>query len=55
MMFGDWRNAECPQAPGNSSSTHVKPAEAVPYIGSSRASDWSLHGARLAAVIRRPV
>ena len=53
MMAGDCRNAECPQPPDNSSSTQDDPADAVPYIGSLRASDWSLHGCRLAAVIRR--
>src|SRR5689334_8702957 len=55
MTAGDRRNAECPQPPGNSSNTQDEPAEAVPYIGSPRASDWSLQGALLATVIRCPV
>ena len=46
-MAGDWRNAECPHAPDNSSSIQDDPADAVPYIGSLRASDWSLHGCSL--------
>ena len=51
MTAGDWRNAECPHAPGNSSNIQEYPAEAVPYMGSLRASDWLLHGTLLAAVI----
>ena len=53
MIAGDSRNAECPHAPDSSSSTHEMPADAVPYIGSLRASDWSLHGGRLAASVIR--
>ena len=49
MIDGECRNADCPHAPGNSSSIQAEPADAVPYIGSSRTSDWSLHGVRFVA------
>ena len=52
MHAGDWTNAEGPHGPDNSSSIQDDPADAVPYIGSSRASDWLLHGCLFAAVIR---
>ena len=44
MHDGDCRKADGPQAPDNSSIIHDDPADAVPYIGSSRASVWSLQG-----------
>lgn len=54
MIDGDSRNAEGPQGSHNSSINYVAPAEAVPYMGSSRINDWSLHGSH-SAVIRLPV
>ena len=53
MTVGDCRNADGPHGPESSSIIHENPAEPVPYIGSLRANDWSLHGAR-SRVIRRP-
>ena len=52
MHAGDWINAEGPQGPDNSSSIQDDPADAVPHIESSRASDWLLHGCLFGAVIR---
>jgi hypothetical protein len=53
MIDGEFRNAEWPQAPQSSSIIHAVPAEPVPYIGSLRASDWSLHGGRLGSPLIR--
>ncbi len=53
MTAGESRKAECPQPPDNSSSIHEDPADAVPYIGSLRASDWSLHGSLLVVAVIR--
>ena len=55
MQDGDCKNADGPHAPDNSSSIHDDPADAVPYMGSLRANDWSLHGCFFAMVIRRQV
>ena len=52
MHDGDCRKAEGPHAPDSSISIHDDPADAVPYMGSCGASDWSLHGVRCTASSR---